>query len=86
MAFSLDVINVQSVDEYHVFGWKVLQKLHDIDSESWPDNVGKDSNSPSWSMCFNGMQLCEPSLNLPFAESSAMQFAQALTKRLDRYR
>ncbi|MBD2809599.1 YqcI/YcgG family protein [Xenorhabdus sp. Vera] len=47
VAFSLDVINVQSIDEYHVFGWKVLQKLHDIDSEPWPDNVGKDSNSPS---------------------------------------
>lgn len=57
VVFSLDAINVQSVDDYHAFGWKVLQALHEVDSASWPEEVGKDPNSPSWSMCFNGMPL-----------------------------
>ncbi|SFN75802.1 YqcI/YcgG family protein [Xenorhabdus japonica] len=57
VAFSQSVIDAQSVDDYHAFGWKVLQNLHYIDSVPWPENVSKDPNSSSWSMCFNGMQL-----------------------------
>lgn len=57
VAFSLDAINAKSVDSYHDFGWKVLQKLHEIDPAPWPEKVATDPNSSSWSMCFNGMQL-----------------------------
>ena len=57
VAFSLNTINAESVDSYHAFGWKVLQKLHEIDPAPWPDEVATDPNSNSWSMCFNGMQL-----------------------------
>ncbi|CDH06771.1 YqcI/YcgG family protein [Xenorhabdus bovienii] len=57
VAFSLDAINAQSVDDYYAFGWKILQDLHDIDSVPWPESVDKDPHSSSWSMCFNGMQL-----------------------------
>jgi N-omega-hydroxy-L-arginine synthase len=45
------------VSEYHAFGWRVLQKLHEIDPAPWPEEVGKNADSHSWSMCFNGMQL-----------------------------
>ena len=57
VAFSLDAVKAHSVDNYHTFGWEVLQKLHEIDPAPWPEEVAKDPNSPSWSMCFNGMPL-----------------------------
>ncbi|MFJ3961871.1 YqcI/YcgG family protein [Streptomyces sp. NPDC090036] len=55
--FSPDAVTANSVKEYHAFGWKVLQDLHAIDPEPWPDGVDKDPDSESWSMCFNGMPL-----------------------------
>jgi FPC/CPF motif-containing protein YcgG len=57
IAFSLEAVTARSVTEYHAFGWAVLQKLHNVDPAPWPDNVGKDPDSGSWSMCFNGMPL-----------------------------
>jgi N-omega-hydroxy-L-arginine synthase len=56
-AFSRDAIRTQSIEGYHDFGWKVLQKLHEIDPAPWPENVSKDPDAPAWSMCFNGMPL-----------------------------
>ncbi|MEV7008416.1 YqcI/YcgG family protein [Streptosporangium sp. NPDC051022] len=57
VAFSPSAVDARSVDDYHAFGWKVLQKLHEIDPAPWPEEVGKDPDSGSWSMCFNGMPL-----------------------------
>ncbi|MFF7635258.1 YqcI/YcgG family protein [Kitasatospora sp. NPDC008050] len=57
VAFSPDAVDARSVEDYHAFGWRVLQELHEIDPEPWPDGVGRDPNSDSWSMCFNGMPL-----------------------------
>lgn len=57
VGFSLNAINAKSVSEYHSFGWKVLQKLHELDPAFWPEEVTTDPNSSAWSMCFNGMQL-----------------------------
>jgi FPC/CPF motif-containing protein YcgG len=57
VAFSLDAIKAQSIDGYDAFGWNVLQKLHDVDPAPWPTEVPTDPNSPSWSMCFNGMPI-----------------------------
>ncbi len=57
VAFSPDAVDARSVDDYHTFGWKVLQALHEIDPAPWPEEVGKDPASASWSMCFNGMPL-----------------------------
>lgn len=57
IAFSLDVIRDGSWDDYHAFGWSILQKLHEIDPAPWPQDVATDPRSESWSMCFNGMQL-----------------------------
>ncbi|MFC9229879.1 YqcI/YcgG family protein [Streptomyces decoyicus] len=57
VAFSPDALDAHSVDDYQAFGWKVLQGLHEIDPEPWPEGVGTDPDSPAWSMCFNGMPL-----------------------------
>lgn len=57
VAFSLDTVDARSVDDYHAFGWEVLQALHEIDPAPWPEEVGKDPDSGSWSMSFNGMPL-----------------------------
>ncbi|WP_131738733.1 YqcI/YcgG family protein [Actinomadura roseirufa] len=57
VAFSQDAVDAGSVREYHAFGWKVLQKLHEVDPAPWPEDVAKDPESESWSMTFNGMPL-----------------------------
>ncbi|AGE24478.1 hypothetical protein H045_02010 [Pseudomonas poae RE*1-1-14] len=57
VAFSLDAISAETVESYHAFGWEVLQKLHEIDSAPWPEDIAKDPESQHWSMCFNGMPL-----------------------------
>lgn len=57
VAFSLDAISAGTVEDYHAFGWDVLQKLHEVDSAPWPEKVANDPESQHWSMCFNGMPL-----------------------------
>ncbi|WP_213083948.1 YqcI/YcgG family protein [Streptomyces alboniger] len=57
VAFSQDAVKAQTVEEYHAFGWKVLQELHDLDPGPWPDEVGKDPDADGWSMCFDSMPL-----------------------------
>ncbi|MCQ0024275.1 YqcI/YcgG family protein [Streptomyces somaliensis DSM 40738] len=55
--FPPDAVDARSVEEYHAFGWKILQELHGIDPAPWPEEVGRDPGSESWSMCFDGMPL-----------------------------
>lgn len=57
VAFSHEAIADKSLEEYHAFGWRILQALHRRDRSDWPDDVAKDPHSPFWSMCFAGMQL-----------------------------
>ncbi|MGC1067772.1 YqcI/YcgG family protein [Pantoea agglomerans] len=57
VAFSSSCISDGSIDEYHRFGWSVLQKLHEYDQGEWPRDVARDGEDPMWSMCFGGMPL-----------------------------
>lgn len=57
IAFSQVATNAITLKDYHSFGWKILQKLHDLDPQPWPTQVGQDPNAQAWSMCFNGMPL-----------------------------
>ncbi|MEU1006906.1 YqcI/YcgG family protein [Streptomyces sp. NPDC005890] len=57
VAFAPDAVDAHSVEDYHAFGWKILQGLHRIDPAPWPEGVDRDPHSASWSMCFNGMPL-----------------------------
>jgi len=57
VVFSLTAIKSQSVQDYHSFGWHILQKLHDVDPVCWPKTVATCPEAPSWSMCFGGMQI-----------------------------
>ncbi|MEU9237345.1 YqcI/YcgG family protein [Streptomyces subrutilus] len=57
VVFSPAAVRAHSVEAYQSFGWQVLQSLHEMDPEPWPDGVGTDPESESWSMCFNGMPL-----------------------------
>ncbi|MFD3808180.1 YqcI/YcgG family protein [Streptomyces sp. NPDC058611] len=57
VVFSPTAVGEDSVEAYQSFGWQVLQGLHEIDPEPWPQDVGTDPESESWSMCFNGMPL-----------------------------
>lgn len=55
--FSAAAICADSVETYHAKGWEVLQRLHEIDPKSWPEDVSNDSENPTFSMCFSGMPL-----------------------------
>ncbi|MFE6052614.1 YqcI/YcgG family protein [Kitasatospora sp. NPDC056446] len=55
--FAPDAVPTSSLAGHHAFGWRVLQDLHARDPEPWPEGVGKDPESASWSLCFNGMAL-----------------------------
>lgn len=57
VAFSHASIHAKTVEDYHAYGWDVLQRLHEVDTAPWPDDVGEDPESATWSMCFNGMPL-----------------------------
>ncbi|MER6996561.1 YqcI/YcgG family protein [Streptomyces sp. NPDC000410] len=57
VTFSTEAVTARTVEEYHSFGWQVLQELHHLDPAPWPEDVGQDPDSEAWSMCFNGMPL-----------------------------
>ena len=57
IAFSKEAISACTVEEYHAFGWEVLQRLHVLDPAPWPKDIHDDPESAIWSMCFNGMPL-----------------------------
>lgn len=57
VAFSRAAIEADNIEDYHTFGWEVLQKLHLRDPAPWPDDVAHDPHSPYWTMCFDGMQI-----------------------------
>jgi FPC/CPF motif-containing protein YcgG len=57
VAFSLEAIDARSVEEYQAFGWRVLERLHQLDPAPWPETVSRNPESVSWSMCFDGMPL-----------------------------
>ncbi|MFE2282957.1 YqcI/YcgG family protein [Streptomyces sp. NPDC059443] len=53
----VEAVEGRRTEDYHAFGWKVLQRLHEIDPAPWPSDVDPDPSSPGWSMCFDGMPL-----------------------------
>ncbi|WDZ82432.1 YqcI/YcgG family protein [Micromonospora cathayae] len=57
VAFAADATGARTVEEYHAFGWSVLQRLHAVDPAPWPDRVGTDPDTAAWAMCFAGMPL-----------------------------
>lgn len=57
VTFSAHAVTERTVEDYHSFGWRVLQELHHLDPAPWPADVALDPDSASWSMCFNGMPL-----------------------------
>jgi FPC/CPF motif-containing protein YcgG len=57
VAFSHNAIQSERLEDYHAFGWDVLQRLHLHDPAPWPNEVALDPHSPYWTMCFDGMQI-----------------------------
>ncbi len=57
VVFSPEAVAGETVEEYHAFGWHVLQELHRVDPAPWPAGVARRPGDEAWSMCFNGMPL-----------------------------
>lgn len=47
----------QDIDGFHLFGWRLLHSLHNLDPSPWPEDVASHPADPHWSMCFSGMAL-----------------------------
>lgn len=43
--------------QQHRAGWEAINWIYQSDPEVWPSNVSRDTENPSWSFCFNGVQL-----------------------------
>lgn len=48
-------IQTSSWQEDNDFMWEFIDYLESKDTEVWPEEVSRDTNSPSWSFCFKGM-------------------------------
>ncbi|MEJ2633119.1 MAG: YqcI/YcgG family protein [Acidihalobacter sp.] len=48
---------VKTLEDYNNFGWALLQHLHNLDEEPWPEKTPKNPDDSLWSFAFNGMQL-----------------------------
>ena len=57
MVFSENLARFDTVEQYHDFGWRMLQHWHDVDPRAWPSTVATKPEEPFWSFCFGGMQL-----------------------------
>ena len=45
------------VHEYERWFWKLLQELHELDEEPWPDEIPKDTEHSEWEFSFAGMPM-----------------------------
>jgi FPC/CPF motif-containing protein YcgG len=43
-----------TLDEHHAEFWRVLQHLHELDPQAWPEQIPPDPAEPLWEFCFDG--------------------------------
>ncbi|MBC7788815.1 MAG: YqcI/YcgG family protein [Anaerolineae bacterium] len=46
-----------SMDDYFRIGWDLLDRIHRLDSDPWPERVPNNPDAPDWSFCFGGVPL-----------------------------
>jgi FPC/CPF motif-containing protein YcgG len=49
--------SITTLPQYEEAFWRVLQSLHDNDSEPWPENIPTDPEDPAWEFCFAGQPI-----------------------------
>ena len=42
------------VDQYQSCFWSLLNGVHELDEEPWPEDIPKDPHDSKWEFCFNG--------------------------------
>ena len=42
------------VEQYQSLFWSLLNRVHELDKEEWPEHIPKDPHDPKWEFCFNG--------------------------------
>jgi len=47
----------KTIEDYHAFGWSILQYFHDHDPYPWPDRIPTDPDDPRWSFAFAGIPI-----------------------------
>lgn len=57
--------------------WQILQELHDLDTEPWPQDIATDTDSPSWEFCFAGMPMFVVA-NTPSHQRRASRYFESL--------
>ncbi len=46
-----------TLQDYQERFWQILQDLHAVDSEPWPQGISTDTDNPLWEFCFAGMPM-----------------------------
>ena len=50
----INIDSSQDINEYEHLFWKVLNRLHALDPEQWPDHIPDNPNDPKWEFSFAG--------------------------------
>lgn len=45
----------RSLEEWQGYFWRILQELHELDDQPWPQEVSIDPEDPEWEFSFAGM-------------------------------
>ncbi|MHB1424284.1 MAG: YqcI/YcgG family protein [Gemmataceae bacterium] len=48
---------LHTVEEYHAQAWDLLQRLHDVDEDEWPEAVPLDPHHIRWAYCLHATPL-----------------------------
>ncbi|MGV4930057.1 YqcI/YcgG family protein [Streptomyces sp. BHT-5-2] len=57
--------------------WQILQDLHNVDTEPWPEGISTDTEDPEWEFCFAGMPMFVVA-NTPAHERRASRYFESL--------
>jgi FPC/CPF motif-containing protein YcgG len=63
--------------DYRERFWRILQDLHEADSEPWPPDISVDTESPTWEFCFGGMPMFVVA-NTPSHERRVSRYFESL--------
>lgn len=57
VTFSNRAFSADTLEDHQRFGWEILQKLHENDFSTWPEDIAQSPEQQTWSMCFAGMPI-----------------------------
>jgi FPC/CPF motif-containing protein YcgG len=54
LAFIAPDAEEMTLKEQHAEFWRILQRLHEVDPQTWPEQIPAEPAEPLWEFCFDG--------------------------------